>query len=127
MACYVLTFDGIADKIRIPSSSDTFNFETFSKDLQALAESEKFELTELKQEAVTTVKIPAPEDVLFYSGGAIGADTFWGEIAKQYGYNTRHIYAPEYDSWSPEKRAEIDKQYDDAAVKLGRVKKASDT
>lgn len=127
MACYVLTFDGIADKIRIPSSSDTFNFETFSKDLQALAEQEKFELTELKQEAVTTAKIPTSEDVLFYSGGAIGADTFWGQIAKEYGYNTRHIYAPEYDSWSPEKRAEIDKQYDDATNKLGRWKKASTT
>lgn len=122
MACYVLSFDGIAEKIRIPSSSDTFDFNTFVQDLQKIEEKESYEISQLKETTPMKdeVDVPDPKNVLFYSGGAKGADTQWGLIAREYGYNINHIYVQDYNSWSPSKKKEIEDQYQSVVHALNR-------
>lgn len=117
MACYVLKFDGIAEPIRIPSSSDTFDLTTFAQDLNKLVENEQTEVS-LISEAV-----PAeldPKEVLFYSGGAKGADSLWGIIAREYGFNTYHYYPKDIPNLDPKQRQEIEQQYLATVSRLGR-------
>lgn len=57
MACYVLSFDGVADKIRIPSSSNNFSLEGFLKDLKNLINLEQFNINEQVPDTRDTVNI----------------------------------------------------------------------
>ena len=47
MACYILSFDGVAEKIRIPSSVDTFDVKTFTRDLQEAVKQEYYTIKQL--------------------------------------------------------------------------------
>lgn len=120
MACYVLTFDGIAEKIRIPSSSDKFELETFAKDLQKLAAEETYEIEELKEKTTDPVTVPKTEDVLFYSGGAEGADSMWNEIAREYGYKVLNYYTDDYTHLSQKEIQDIEGQYQEVRKEIGR-------
>ena len=98
MACYVLKFDGIADEIRIPSSSDQFDLKTFANDLNKLQESESFELEQIREQLKNPAQMLDKSSTLFYSGGAKGADTLWAQIAREYGFNTLHYYTQDIDT-----------------------------
>ena len=49
MACYILSFDGVAEKIRIPSSTDVFDIKTFTRDLQEAIKKESYVLKQLPE------------------------------------------------------------------------------
>ena len=62
-----------------------------------------------------------PKDYHLYSGGAVGADTRWGEIANKYGIGKIRHYRPEtLDVLTPEQMQEVETAYVAAANKLGR-------
>lgn len=117
MACYVLKFDGVAEDVRIPASSEEFNLATFAKDLQALSEKEQFELKTLKENTSENQPFDSSK-VLFYSGGAKGADTMWEVMAKEYSLKTRAFLTTDISELSPEDYKEIDSQYQEVINKL---------
>ena len=62
-----------------------------------------------------------PKDYHLYSGGAVGADTKWGEIASKYNIGKIRHYRPEtLDVLTPEQMQEVETAYVAAANKLGR-------
>ena len=62
-----------------------------------------------------------PKDYHLYSGGAVGADTKWGEIASKYNIGKIRHYRPEtLDVLTPEQMQEVETQYTAAANRLGR-------
>ena len=119
MACYVLKFDGIADEIRIPSSSDQFDLKTFVNDLNKLQESESFELEQIREQLKNPVQMLDKSSTLFYSGGAKGADTLWAQIAREYGFNTLHYYTQDIDTLNQEEYNKVEEQYQKVAKALG--------
>ena len=62
-----------------------------------------------------------PKDYNLYSGGAVGADTKWGEIANKYNIGKIRHYRPEtLDVLTPEQMQEVETAYVASANKLGR-------
>ena len=56
----------------------------------------------------------------FYSGGAIGSDTEWATMAKQFGINVKEYTPNDYDSLSDEWKEKLDKEYKSVAIDEGR-------
>lgn len=76
---------------------------------------------ETVSESIETVTLTNPKDYKIYSGGAIGSDTEWTNIAKQYGIGRTINYRPETLSiLTPEQMQEVETQYTAAANRLGR-------
>ena len=72
-------------------------------------------------ESVQQEQSTNPKDYHLYSGGAVGADTKWGEIANKYNIGKIRHYRPEtLDVLTPSQTQEVETAYIGAANKLGR-------
>lgn len=56
----------------------------------------------------------------FYSGGAKGSDTEWGNIAQKYGFNIKHYVVNDYDKLSNVDKEQVEKQYKEVVERLQR-------
>lgn len=61
-----------------------------------------------------------PETALFYSGGAVGSDTEWGNVAQKYGFNITHYTVNDYDKLSRDDKESVEKQYKEVVKRLLR-------
>lgn len=61
-----------------------------------------------------------PETAMFYSGGAVGSDTEWGNIAQKYGFDMIHYTVDDYDKLSSDDKESIEKQYKEVVERLSR-------
>lgn len=78
-------------------------------------------LTQSTPKSVETVTSTNPKDYKLYSGGAVGSDTEWANVANQYGVGRTINYRPEtLDILTPEQMQEVETQYAAAANRLGR-------
>lgn len=72
-------------------------------------------------ESIEMVTSTNPKDYKLYSGGAVGSDTEWANVAKQYGIGRTINYRPEtLDILTPEQTQEVETAYIASANKLGR-------
>lgn len=55
-----------------------------------------------------------------YSGGALGADTYWQEVGNKHGVKTVNYTTNNYDSLSNEEKQQIENQYQEVTNFLGR-------
>lgn len=62
----------------------------------------------------------SPETALFYSGGAVGSDTEWGNTAQKYGFDMIHYTVDDYDKLSHDDKESIEKQYKEVVGRLSR-------
>lgn len=62
----------------------------------------------------------SPETALFYSGGAVGSDTEWGNVAQKYGFDMIHYTVDDYDKLSHDDKESIEKQYKEVVERLSR-------
>lgn len=78
-------------------------------------------LTQSTPKSVETVTSTNPKDYKLYSGGAVGSDTEWANVANEYGLGKTVHYRPEtLDVLTPEQMQEVETQYAAAANRLGR-------
>lgn len=68
-----------------------------------------------------------PETAMFYSGGAVGSDTEWGNIAQKYGFNMIHYTVDDYDKLSRDDKESIEKQYKEVVERLSRKQLSADS
>ena len=61
-----------------------------------------------------------PETAQFYSGGAVGSDTEWGNVAQKYGFNITHYTVNDYDKLSRDDKESVEKQYKEVVKRLLR-------
>lgn len=61
-----------------------------------------------------------PETAMFYSGGAVGSDTEWGNIAQKHGFDMIHYTVDDYDKLSRDDKESIEKQYKEVVGRLSR-------
>lgn len=60
------------------------------------------------------------DEYFFFSGGAIGSDSYWGDTAKKAGISTKHYTTQDFDSLSQQRKAEVENEYQEVVTKLGR-------
>ena len=60
------------------------------------------------------------EPLTFYSGGAKGSDTYWGNAANRIGGKTIHYRPSDYDNLSKEDKDRIEKEYYEVINYLGK-------
>lgn len=72
------------------------------------------------KQSSTYKAIVTPETALFYSGGAVGSDTEWGNIAQKYGFDMIHYTVDDYDKLSRDDKESIEKQYKEVVERLSR-------
>lgn len=63
----------------------------------------------------------------FYSGGAVGSDTEWGNVAQKYGFNITHYAVNDYDKLSRDDKESIEKQYKEVVERLQRKQLSADS
>lgn len=63
----------------------------------------------------------------FYSGGAKGSDTEWGNIAQKYGFNIKHYVVNDYDKLSNADKEQVEKQYKEVVERLQRRQLSADS
>lgn len=86
---------------------------------------QEYELLQ-EQETVPVITQPEPGDpseYTNYSGAALGADTVWAEIGREFGIGTQRDFTPEdldNPRLTPENRQEIENAYQQAVRDLGR-------
>lgn len=68
-----------------------------------------------------------PGTAQFYSGGAVGSDTEWGNVAQKYGFNITHYTVNDYDKLSRDDKESIEKQYKEVVERLQRKQLSSDS
>lgn len=68
-----------------------------------------------------------PETALFYSGGAVGSDTEWGNVAQKYGFDMIHYTVDDYDKLSSDDKESIEKQYKEVVERLQRKQLSADS
>lgn len=68
-----------------------------------------------------------PETAMFYSGGAVGSDTEWGNIAQKYGFDMIHYTVDDYDKLSRDDKESIEKQYKEVVERLSRKQLSADS
>lgn len=68
-----------------------------------------------------------PETAMFYSGGAVGSDTEWGNIAQKYGFDMIHYTVDDYDKLSSDDKESIEKQYKEVVERLQRKQLSADS
>lgn len=56
----------------------------------------------------------------FYSGGAVGSDTFWASEIEKQGGKVKHYTTNDYDSLSQSEKDKIERQYKEVVKLLGR-------
>lgn len=61
-----------------------------------------------------------PGTAQFYSGGAVGSDTEWGNIAQKYGFSITHYTVNDYDKLSRDDKESVEKQYKEVVERLSR-------
>ena len=61
-----------------------------------------------------------PKEATFYSGGAIGSDKYWAEIAGKNGIKVKDYIVRDFDNLPSEQREELDKEYQEVVNILGR-------
>ena len=64
--------------------------------------------------------ITSPSSAEFYSGAAIGSDTEWGTQARRLGIKVKDYTTSDYRTLSPEKKNEVEEEYDAARRFLGK-------
>lgn len=68
-----------------------------------------------------------PGTAQFYSGGAVGSDTEWGNVAQKYGFNITHYTVNDYDKLSRDDKESIEKQYKEVVERLQRKQLSADS
>lgn len=68
-----------------------------------------------------------PGTAQFYSGGAVGSDTEWGNVAQKYGFNITHYTVNDYDRLSSDDKESIEKQYKEVVERLQRKQLSADS
>lgn len=68
-----------------------------------------------------------PETALFYSGGAVGSDTEWRNVAQKYGFDMIHYTVDDYDRLSSDDKESIEKQYKEVVERLQRKQLSADS
>lgn len=68
-----------------------------------------------------------PETALFYSGGAVGSDTEWMNVAQKYGFDMIHYTVDDYDKLSSDDKESIEKQYKEVVERLQRKQLSADS
>lgn len=68
-----------------------------------------------------------PGTAQFYSGGAVGSDTEWGNVAQKYGFNITHYAVNDYDRLSSDDKESIEKQYKEVVERLQRKQLSADS
>ena len=61
-----------------------------------------------------------PGTAQFYSGGAVGSDTEWGNVAQKYGFNITHYTVNDYNKLSRDDKESVEKQYKEVVERLLR-------
>lgn len=68
-----------------------------------------------------------PETALFYSGGAVGSDTEWGNVAQKYGFDMIHYTVDDYDKLSDDDKKQVEEQYKEIVERLQRKQLSADS
>lgn len=68
-----------------------------------------------------------PGTAQFYSGGAVGSDTEWGNVAQKYGFNITHYTVNDYDKLSRDDKESVEKQYKEVVERLQRKQLSADS
>lgn len=68
-----------------------------------------------------------PETALFYSGGAVGSDTEWRNVAQKYGFDMIHYTVDDYDRLSSDDKESIEEQYKEVVERLQRKQLSADS
>lgn len=68
-----------------------------------------------------------PRTALFYSGGAVGSDTEWRNVAQKYGFDMIHYTVDDYDKLSSDDKESIEKQYKEVVERLQRKQLSADS
>lgn len=63
----------------------------------------------------------------FYSEGAVGSDTEWGNVAQKYGFNITHYAVNDYDKLSRDDKESVEKQYKEVVERLQREQLSADS
>lgn len=79
------------------------------------------------KQSSTYKAIVTTETALFYSGGAVGSDTEWGNIAQKYGFDMIHYTVDDYDKLSSDDKESIEKQYKEVVERLSRKQLSADS
>lgn len=75
----------------------------------------------------TTQTTVNPETALFYSGGAVGSDTEWGNVAQKYGFDMIHYTVDDYDKLSDDDKKQVEEQYKEIVERLQRKQLSADS
>lgn len=68
-----------------------------------------------------------PETALFYSGGAVGSDTEWRNVAQKYGFDMIHYTVDDYDKLSDDDKKQVEEQYKEIVERLQRKQLSADS
>lgn len=68
-----------------------------------------------------------PETALFYSEGAVGSDTEWGNVAQKYGFDMIHYTVDDYDKLSDDDKKQVEEQYKEIVERLQRKQLSADS
>lgn len=79
------------------------------------------------KQSSTNKTIVNPETALFYSGGAIGSDTEWGNVAQKYGFDMIHYTVDDYDKLSDDDKKQVEEQYKEVVERLQRKQLSADS
>lgn len=83
--------------------------------------------TSIDKKSGTNKTTVTPETAMFYSGGAVGSDTEWGNIAQKYGFDMIHYTVDDYDKLSRDDKESIEKQYKEVVERLSRKQLSADS
>lgn len=72
------------------------------------------------QKAINTILPFKPEEAEFYSGGAIGSDSYWGLLANHFGIKMKNYTVSDWDNLPQQWKQKLDEEYKQVVKILGR-------
>lgn len=123
-----ITDDGQAQPIRKIEISSGYKKSEPEQSKKAGYDGYGFRITGVGNAPINTGNQPSttnnttvnPVTAQFYSGGAVGSDTEWGNVAQKYGFNITHYTVNDYDKLSRDDKESVEKQYKEVVERLSR-------
>lgn len=91
------------------------------------AQSQASTSVDTNKQASTYKATVTPETALFYSGGAVGSDTEWRNVAQKYGFDMIHYTVDDYDKLSDDDKKQVEEQYKEVVERLQRKQLSADS
>lgn len=104
-----------------------FDDDELRKSQNASNQSQTSTSVDANKKSGTNKTTVTPETEMFYSGGAAGSDTEWGNIAQKYGFDMIHYTVDDYDKLSRDDKESIEKQYKEVVERLSRKQLSADS